>query len=190
MSGTSVTNEATPHLGGYISGGDEATYFPELWDWLVETYSVKSVVDVGCGEGHALNYFKGKGLEVLGIDGMPIGIEGIVQHDYSTGEFDVSPGAFDLVWSCEFVEHVDEQCLSNMRTSFCSAPVIAMTHAFPGQGGHHHVNCRNSEYWIGVMASWGYRFDAQATQKAKSMAAHNINPYNHFVRSGMIFVKS
>ena len=58
-------DSANPHLGGYIVGGDDATYYPHLWDWLVSARGVKSVVDVGCGEGHAARYFADHRMEGL-----------------------------------------------------------------------------------------------------------------------------
>jgi len=185
--------EERPHLGGYIVGGDPATYYPNLWDWLVQEHCVSSVIDVGCGEGHALDYFARAGCYVRGVDGIPqrANWPGFVCHDYTTGPYEPSPwGAshrFDLAWSCEFVEHVEEQYLPNFLATFRCADMVAMTHAEPGQPGHHHVNCRTADYWKGVMAAVGFAFDEETTLHARLMAAMNQNPINHFSRSGLVF---
>jgi 16S rRNA A1518/A1519 N6-dimethyltransferase RsmA/KsgA/DIM1 with predicted DNA glycosylase/AP lyase activity len=60
--------ESQKHLGGYIIGGDSNTYAPEIWDWMIN-HNIKSVIDVGCGEGHSTKYFYDNGCEVLGVEG-------------------------------------------------------------------------------------------------------------------------
>jgi SAM-dependent methyltransferase len=170
------------HLGGYIVGGDPATSFPDLWNWLSEKY--RSVLDIGCGEGHSTRYFRKHGMQAVGIDG--VANPGVVQHDYTTGPW--NPGRqFDVVWCCEFLEHVEEQFLPNLRTSFeASSKLIVFTHAFPGQAGYHHVNCRTEDYWRGYFASLGFVVNDGLTGYARGLAALNSDPNNHFTRAGLV----
>lgn len=189
------TENARPHLGGYIEGGDPATWFPELWDWLMFVCNVRSVIDVGCGEGHAARYFADAGCDVIGIDGVWQLSENwqFHMHDYTKGPWPSEvkgnrmEGATDLVWSCEFVEHVEERYVPNFLTTFQMARMVLMTHAEPGQPGHHHVNCQPAEYWIGAMAAAGFRYEEAATREARARAALNRNPINHFARAGLVF---
>lgn len=174
------------HLGGYVKGGDEATFYPHLWNWLVEGFGIKSVLDIGAGEGHALRHFKELGCRVLGIEGVPQQEWEIMVHDYTEGPVALTRD-WDLGWCCEFVEHVEEQYISNFLETFKSCNYVLMTHAEPGQAGYHHVNCQPSSYWRGAMASIGFEFDQSLTTMAKSHAALNTNPWNHFVRSGLAF---
>lgn len=189
--------EERPHLGGYIPGGDPATYYPELWDWLVNDHGVKSVIDVGCGEGHAARYFADHGCDVIGIDGVFQLSQNwhFYMHDYTEGPWPTEvrgnrmEGATDLAWSCEFVEHVAEEYVPNFVTTFQMASMVLMTHAEPGQPGHHHVNCQPASYWIQVMEKAGFRFDGILTRQARDLAGLNRNPINHFARSGLGFVR-
>lgn len=181
-------DEKSPHLGGYIPGGDPATYFPELWEWLVREKGVKSVIDVGCGEGQALRFFEELGCRISGVDGIEQDHPRIYAHDYTQGPLAIRD-PFDLVWSCEFVEHVEERYLPNFLTTFQCANAVLMTHADPGQPGHHHVNCQPASYWKGTMASAGFRFDEDFTREAREKAALNTFPINHFARSGLAFVR-
>jgi hypothetical protein len=175
------------HLGGYVQGGDPATYYPDLWRWAVEKYQVGSVVDVGCGEGHSLKFFRDiLGCHVLGIEGLPQEDPDIVQLDFTQGRKKLNQQT-DLLWCCEFLEHIEEQFLVNVIPVFVASEVIMVTHAFPGQGGYHHVNCRTPEYWIGFFAALGYAFQPEDTNASRLEAAKNTNPYNHYKRSGMIF---
>lgn len=186
-----VTDSDRPHLGGYRKDGDIATYYPALWDWAVKELNVKTVLDVGCGDGVSVKHFEnlvGFG-NVLGIDGIPQEHTSIVEHDYAIGPFALER-EFDLCWCCEVVEHINERFLHNLLPTLSKAQTILMTHAAPGQEGHHHVNCRISEYWRGVMAGIGYHYDQQLTAHSRGHAASNKSPYNHYVRSGMAFQRN
>lgn len=174
------------HLGGYIRGGDPATLYPQLWDWLYRELNVRSVIDVGCGEGWALRHFRELGCTVTGIDGIPQDDPDILHWDYTYGEFQFKGNA-DLVWCCEFVEHVEEQYVPNFLETFKLGRMVVMTHATPGQPGWHHVNNQPAAYWRGALAAAGMRFSHSLTIQARSEAAKNPHPLNHFVRSGMVF---
>lgn len=183
-------DEEKPHLGGYIPGGDPATHYPDLWKWLVDT-GVKSVVDIGCGEGLAARYFADRGCRVVGIDGVWQLSQNwqFLMHDYTQGPLHISD-PFDLAWSCEFVEHVEEQYVQNFLMTFQCANAVLMTHAEPGQPGYHHVNCQDATYWKAQMAAAGFRFDPDFTRDAREKAAINTFPINHFSRSGLAFVRA
>lgn len=184
------------HLGGYVEGGDDATFYPDLWEWFVKQLGVKSVVDVGAGDGVAVDYFDRLFIthprsaefpwgSVIGVDGVDTGHPKIDVHDYTEGPYFTRDR--DLCWSCEFVEHVEEKFMPNFLATFKCAHYIAMTHAAPGQAGHHHVNCRSQDYWIGVMAAMGYRFDSVMNEHVRTISRANTSPWNHFARSGLFF---
>jgi SAM-dependent methyltransferase len=182
------------HLGGYIPGGDPATHYPDLWRWLVEgPEHVESVLDVGCGDGVALRFFRDTlGIDALGIDGIPQDDPDIIEHDYTTGPFvtaiaDEDPDRFALVWSCEFVEHVAEEFIGNFLVTFDLGDLVLMTHAEPGQGGWHHVNLQHSGYWIQRMDEIGFELDGKLTNKTRELARLNESAWNHYGRSGLAF---
>lgn len=172
-----------PHLGGYHRGGDPLSWYPALWEWLVAERGVRSVLDVGCGEGWALNYFQALGCRATGIDGIEQDRDDIVTHDFTQGML-VGPPV-DLVWSCEFVEHVEERFMPNYLPTFAGGAMVLLTHALPGQGGHHHVNCREDDYWIGALAAIGYRFDESMTRLTRSLVRHG-----YYGWSGLAFCRT
>lgn len=175
------------HLGGYVAGGDLETWNPELWDWIINKLEIKSVIDIGCGEGHSTKYFQEKGCNVLGVEGSRLAIKNspvkdlLIRHDFTKGPF-YPDNEYDLVWSCEFVEHVDEKYLHNFLETFKASKYVFMTYALPGQGGYHHVNCQPEEYWIKKLSEISFEFDKELTQKARRKSLHG-----HFKRTGLVF---
>lgn len=180
------------HLGGYVAGGDPGTWCPKLWSFLVRKHAIRSVLDLGCGEGHAARFFRGLGCEVLGVDGCEQAIrdsvipDAVALHDFRNGPFE--PGRrFDLVWSCEFLEHIDEEFLPNVLATLTLADKrIAVTHAFPGQPGHHHVNCRTTAYWIEVLHRVGLDCRLGDSLAARRATLGDYHRLNHFARSGIV----
>lgn len=151
------------HLGGCVINNDMATWAPQVWDRIVEDEKISSVIDVGCGAGHSLKYFLDMGLYARGIEGYLEAInnskvkEFIYSHDYIEGPF-VLDRNYDLAWCCEFVEHVEEKYSDNFMETFKMCRLVAMTHALPGQPGHHHVNCQNAKYWIDRFDKIGFSY--------------------------------
>ena len=192
------------HLGGYIRGrqssvptvfgyehGDPLTWTPDLWRWGYDTLGVRSVLDIGCGEGHSTKFFRDLGCQVLGVDGSAqarldsVVPESHLTHDFTQGAYRPTQ-QFDLVWCCEFVEHVEERYLKHILETFtfCSR-YLMMTFAGPGQLGYHHVNCKPTRYWIKRVESSGFRFDRKRTKESRAIA-----PPGHFRARGLFFEKS
>lgn len=183
-----VTDRAYPHLGGNVNGGDAMSWTPTLWAALVKQFEVKSVLDVGCGQGHAVQWFRDHIGSAEGIDGLPRNVAEAVtpiyQHDLRDGAYAVPS---DLVWSCEVAEHVEPRFVDNYLDTLASGRVVAMTHAMPDQAGYHHVNCQPSDYWIERMVARGYVHDWPATVAWRHIAANDGHVY--FTRSGLVFVR-
>ena len=107
-----------------------------------------------------------------------------IQTNFSVGELETED-RFDLCWCCEFVEHVKEEFRDNFLSSFAFCKYVAMTHAVPGQGGHHHVNCQPREYWVEHMSRFGFEFDEEMTDQLKELAGKGT----HYGNTGLFFRK-
>jgi len=175
------------HLGGYIEGGDPYTFCSLLWKQLIRDFQVKSVLDIGCAEGHAMQWFAEHGCEVRGVEGCNTAIRNnlmpqfVDQHDFVTGPWTGPP--VDLVWCCEVLEHVKEQYLPNLMAAM-NGRVAAVTAAPPGQGGYHHVNLQAPRYWIAKFAEIGFKYDDLATRRYRTQGEEKW-----FYHNGLIFVK-
>jgi SAM-dependent methyltransferase len=183
-----VIEPERPDLGGNIRGGDIHTFSPNVWRFLIERFAVRSVLDVGCGEGHAVSFFHRLGVIAAGIDGLERNVKNAVHpialHDLLTGPF-VMP--VDLVWSCEVAEHILPEKVDFFLDTLANGRVVAMTHAIPGQGGYHHVNLQPSEYWIEKMESRGYVL-SDSTPVGRRIAARE-DDLVFFQTSGLIFIR-
>jgi len=185
------------HLGGYIPGGDPGTWCPALWTWAIHKFAVGSMLDVGCGEGRSARFFQSRGCTVLGVEGCTRAVADsvipgqVAAHDFTKGPF-LPSRSFDLVWSCEFLEHVESRYEPNILATFAhAAKIILVTHAFTGQiAGYHHVNCRPSRYWIRRIESLGFSCDVPLTMEARTVTLQDFPEVNHFARSGLVFVRT
>ena len=151
------------HLGGAYPESDGNTFMVDIWGYLVVKYELKIILDVGCGYGHALKWFSDNACcQIKGIEGMKEYVEKslvpkcVVEHDFTTGPAPVAQ-PFDLAWSAEFVEHVDAKYIPNYMPAFQLARIAVITHAEPGQAGHHHVNCQSDSYWVSVFSKYGFK---------------------------------
>lgn len=183
-----VTNSQRPDLGGNFRGGDNACFTPRLWKYLVERFGISSVLDVGCGEGQAVKFFRALGLVAHGIEGLIDNVSNAVTpislHDITRQPF-IMP--VDLVVCTEVVEHIEESFLENLINTLINGRVICMTHAVPNQEGHHHVNCQPSSYWIEHICSRGYNL-SQDNELFKALSAQEVG-HKYFATTGLVFYK-
>ena len=185
-----LIDQKNPHLGGSIVDGDQNTWSPKLWDFVIDDLGIKSMIDVGCGEGFSTKYFINKGIDAYGVEGLYSAYERsgikdkIYYHDYTEGKIKIKQ-EFDLTWSCKFVEHVDEKYMHNFLDTFSKSKHILMTHAFPNQGGYHHVNCQNPDYWIYQLQQYGYEYDYEYTVKLRELT----EPIAIYAKQSLLYFK-
>jgi SAM-dependent methyltransferase len=183
-----VFDNKRPDLGGNVRHGDIYTWCPVLWSHLIDRFAVKSILDVGCGEGHAVAYFERQGVKAHGIEGLAKNIHRAVTpialHDISMSAY-VMP--VDLVWSCEVAEHIIPEKVDNYIDTLVNGKVIAMTHALPGQGGHHHVNCQPKEYWVELISKRGYFLSPHNNLFIEISKKEYVPTY--FSKSGLVFLR-
>ena len=182
-----VVDPHVPHLGGNMRGGDGATdYTADLWPWLVKKFSPRTVLDVGCAEGHALRAFQALGCKVVGVEGLWQNARRcevpVIVHDLTMGPI-ITEGV-DLIWCCDVVEHVEERYVDNIIRTLRCAPVCVLVHGTDEHvnSGWHHVNNKPASYWVERMASAGMIYDEAVTAEALASA-----PRGWFQTSGKIY---
>lgn len=169
------------HLGGHYN----STAMPiKVFDFIVEKYKIKSVIDIGCGPAGMTEYSNFKGIYAIGIDGdTSLGQKDhVVFHDYTLGELQLNE-TFDLAYSTEFLEHVEEKYIPNYMKSFQKAKYVFCTGAPKGQGGHHHVNEQSIDYWIEKFKEYEFTFLSNDLEEIKKYSGDKL-----ITRNGMFFI--
>jgi hypothetical protein len=131
---------------------------------------------------------KMRGLDAVGIDGdWEVEKEKdafILIHDFTTGPATIS-GNFDLGWSVEFLEHVEEKYQDFYMQAFTKCKYVVCTAAPPDYPGHHHVNCQPLTYWRDVFDKYGFDYDNDVTQRIRTQESTMQKPFMQ--RTGMFY---
>jgi SAM-dependent methyltransferase len=152
---------------------------------LLETYSPRSVLDVGCGLGHFCRKFLDAGIsDVLATDGEYLNPgELCIPRQYFrpadlTKSFDFGR-KFDLVVSLEVAEHLPEHCAEQFVDCLVKhGETILFSAAFPGQGGQNHLNERWASWWAERFLKHGY-FPADVI-RPRILSRQDLQPWYRF----------
>jgi len=130
---------------------------------VLQLAPIRSVVDVGCGDGSWLAVFQKLGVdEIFGIDGEYVDLEFLQISKDSFHATDLSRPfhlrrTFDVAISLEVAEHLPPEsavvfvdCLTRL------APLVLFSAAIPFQGGVHHINEQWPDYWAELFRRHGY----------------------------------
>lgn len=174
------------HLGGH---GGVTNIDPPVLLYLKDRFNLKSMVDIGCGPGGMQEVARSLDMSWFGVDGdhtVVQNTENTRLHDFTKGKC-VLKKKFDLAWSVEFLEHVEEQYVDNYMSIFSKAKYVCCTAAPPGATGHHHVNCKDLDYWKDVFEKYKFVYDPEITRDLIRLSKMRKK---FFKRSGMFFRKS
>lgn len=182
------------HLGGYVIGKPApGTWCPEIWDWSIRELGITTMLDVGCGLGYVMQYFHDQGIDATGVDGSPSALANSLMprhttlHDYTHGQW-IPERKYDMIWSSEFLEHVEEAFVPHFMATFQAAEkYVFVTFAVPGQKGHHHVNLQYADYWIEKFSAVGFVYDEALTEYARKLLPASGMKGMQFRDKGLIF---
>lgn len=130
---------------------------------VLQLLPVRSVLDVGCGDGSWLRVFRKLGVDdIFGIDGDYV-TRDILQIPQDrlravdlTKPFSLGR-VFDLAISLEVAEHLPAGCASTFVESLTrQAPLVLFSAAIPLQGGNHHINEQWPDKWAKLFREHGY----------------------------------
>jgi SAM-dependent methyltransferase len=130
---------------------------------VVDALNPSSVLDVGCGRGAWLSVWRELGVAVVrGIDGDYVDKSKLLcpgeffrARDLSE-PFDLAE-RFDLVQSLEVAEHLPESSARTFIASLTKHSDSVLFSAAPkGQGGDHHINEQDYDYWRRIFAEYDF----------------------------------
>jgi SAM-dependent methyltransferase len=130
---------------------------------VLHYFSVRSVVDIGCGIGTWLKVFEENSVpHILGIDAPHIDQATLVIRSKEFLAVDLRTelhlvDRYDLAMSLEVAEHLPEDFSTSFVTKLTeAAPIVLFSAAVPGQPGVHHINMQWQDYWRAIFGSRGY----------------------------------
>jgi len=179
------------HLGGFTEIDLEGVS-PAVWKHAVTNWTVQSVMDVGCGKGTSTSWFVTHGLRTECVEGSHDAIEQsmvpdksiLTEHDFSRGPW-WPEKTFDMVWSVEFLEHVNLHFHYNYITTFRKAAILMVTSS--KWGGWHHVEVHDDDWWIRKYESYGFRYDEKLSQEIRTIAKQEKNRKEIFPPNGKTY---
>jgi len=182
-----MQNELPDHLGGQNgrSWTDDGS-LNIMW-----SLGCRKMLDVGCGFGGQVKLAESLGWESYGVDGdwtvLPKE-SNFHLNDYTKGSPTLTYEV-DLIWCVEFLEHVEEKYMDNYMSTFqdSKAKYLIVTHAVPGQAGHHHVNCQEEDYWLDAFKRYGFEYDETLTKQIREESTMK-KPF--VARTGLVFKRS
>jgi cyclopropane fatty-acyl-phospholipid synthase-like methyltransferase len=177
------------HLGGHMNKTHNDR---GVLQYCINQFKIKSFLDVGCGPGGMVSLAAMRDLHSMGIDGdWDVPKEPntyIAIHDFTKGPVPDSMYTqefYDLGWSVEFLEHVEEEYMPHYMAAFQKCQVVICTAAPPGYTGHHHVNCQDQEYWHKKFDEYGFTYDPVFTEIIRKESTMQ-KPFMQ--RTGMFYV--
>lgn len=165
------------HLGGSLN---KTNVDEGVLDYLTNKFNVKSFIDLGCSSGGCVEYMAKKGINSKGVEGDINAInsgnckELIEVFDFSKEKY-IKNEIYDLGYSSEVLEHIEEKYIENYMPLFSKCRYVAITAAPPKWPGFHHVNCQNHEYWIKIFNKYNLYHYPFETLKCRSKSTMNIN---------------
>lgn len=172
--------------GGYFTHYCDAV----LCEALIGLFKdrVKTVVDIGCGNGEYVRKFIEAGIDCIGFDGSPLTPNisgGLCQVRDFSQPTDI--GVYDLAYSLEVGEHIpagyEQIFIDNVVKA--SNKYIVLSWAVEGQPGLGHINCRNNDYVIGEMQKLNCTYNKEDSEYLRS---HSTFPW--FANTVMVFIKN
>jgi SAM-dependent methyltransferase len=173
------------HLGGhgFVTHTDVG-----LIKFARDELNCKSMLDIGCGVGGQVYEAINLGLDARGIDGDFVTKrekpELFELHDFTKGKLESIKMNFDMVWCCEFVEHVAKEYEDNWMSLMQKGKYVFVTYSEPGKPGHHHVNCEPLDYWLKLYDKYGFDYEDELTKKSKELSTMKREFWND---CGLIF---
>lgn len=153
---------------------------------LCKEFHPASLVDIGCGAGGVSLAFINAGcnkIQAFDYSSDAVSLtrsKGIPAQRLDITKVSSIPARGDLCICLEVAEHIPEVYASHLCQLLSEvAPVVALTAAPPGQGGHLHVNEQPREYWIELMKSFSMTYSAEIVGRLrKSFGEGMLSDYS------------
>lgn len=162
---------------------------------IMEVFSPKSVVDVGCGSGLLLLNLTNQGVSCQGLEYSEAAINICIQRGLNVTKFDLEHNNMpawikaDVVISTEVAEHLPKACADRFVEILCKlGNNIVMTAAEPDPNACNvdHVNEQPQKYWIDKIQAQGFNYDQHLSlQWRRTWKKSGVSPF--YFKTAMVF---
>ena len=142
-------------------------------DYLSERYSIRGMLDIGCGSGGMVDAAIGRGIDAIGIDLDATIVEAhpfVMAHDFTLRPLFWT--AVDLIWCGQFINQIEEQYINNYLETFRLARFLFLFDAMSGEARSYSVNAKESGYWDAHLQSFGFRLEETDTDWIRKFAGN------------------
>jgi len=156
-----------------------------LAHFIGSEFKPESILEFGCGIGLYLEYLENNFIinELYGIEPRPPLVTNqkrkLIALDITQQGIPLSLfRTFDLVYSIEVLEHIDEKYHVDIIRYLCisSKKWLIFSAAQPGQEGVGHISCKELDYWINLIKNNGFLLSKKKTQQIRDACdAKNLN---------------
>jgi len=139
---------------------------------VVRSCQPRNVLDLGCGEGHFVQWLREAGVDAWGAEPSDLGTvfraTGYQIYQDVSQPFDLQRN-YDLIICTEVVEHIPKEfeniVFDNMVKHI--GKYLLFSGATPGQGGSGHINEEPESYWFSHLARRGLQLVLDASIEAR-----------------------
>lgn len=130
---------------------------------LINLFSPKSVVDVGCGLGSFLKVFIENCItDLQGVEGEWLDKSKLLIDEKFVHNVDLEKGFqldrhFDIALCLEVAEHLKSESADQLVNTLTNlSDVVVFSAAIPYQGGQNHINEQWIDYWQELFSKYGF----------------------------------
>jgi SAM-dependent methyltransferase len=156
----------------------------------------KSVLDIGCGCGHAVTYFDERGIPAYGWDGDPASKLHSERPDLirilDFRDEIILPTRYDLVICTETAEHIDEEFGSALVDTVAESVgrILVWSAAQSGQEWPGHVNLQHPDYWIAKLEPYGLSVDLAKTLVLRDLMVQRHAQHEYCASNFVVMVRA
>jgi len=151
---------------------EELAFDEGLIQTLIDFCQPSNTLDLGCGEGHFVQWLRANGVDAWGAEPSDLGsvfrAPGYQIYQDVSQPFDLQR-SYDLVICTEVVEHIPEEFENIVFDNIVghTGKYLLFSGATPGQGGTGHINEKPEPYWFSHLRRRGLQLVLNASVDAR-----------------------
>lgn len=157
----------------------------------------ETMIDVGCGTGHTVEFSERLGVRSAGIEVAPVNVFGGMRgtyyhHDLTEPLVTWLSKSYEMVFCWEVAEHLPEEAADTLvnNLEFLTEKYLIFSAAHAGQGGDHHLNEQDFPYWKDKLEYFGtLRHDEELSDRLRLIWTYTTGPMHWLPENVQVLVR-